>query len=62
MKIYKKKNKTWIGLLTLILAFLFIYYSDDIDNILQKSFAYDYSVSYDISEIPEYSGKSFIYI
>ena len=62
MEIYKKKNKTWIGLLTLILAFLFIYYSDDIDNILKKSLAYDYSVSYDISEIPEYSGKSFIYI
>jgi len=35
---------------------------DDIENFLNKSLATDYSISYELSNIPEYSGNNFVYI
>ena len=58
----KKKNSLFISLLTLVIAFLLCYYGEEIDNFIRKSLAYDYSVSYELSDIPEYSGNNFVYI
>ena len=58
----KKNTNIFISLLTLVIAFLLCYYQDDILNFINRSLAYDYSVSYDMSDIPEYSGNNFVYI
>lgn len=62
MKKYKNKTSRIISILTLIIVCLLYYYKDDIDNFINKSLAYDYSVSYELSNIPEYSGSNFVYI
>ena len=58
----KKKSNAFVSILTLIIAFFLCYYMEDIENFFRKSFAYDYSVSYELSNIPEYSGNNFVYI
>jgi DNA-entry nuclease len=35
---------------------------EDIENFVKKSLAVDYSQSYELSNIPEYSGNNFVYI
>lgn len=62
MRRSKKKSSVFIRILTLLVAFLICYYIDDIEKLVNKSLAYDYSVSYDIANIPEYSGSNFVYI
>ena len=63
MKRRRKKNGNFfISLLTLIIAFLLCYYMEDIENFFKKSLAVDYSQSYELSNIPEYSGNNFVYI
>ncbi len=58
----KKNSNIFISLLTVIIAFLLCYYMEDIENFLNKSLATDYSVSYELSNIPSYSGNNFVYI
>ena len=58
----RKNSNIFISLLTVIIAFLLCYYMDDIENFLNKSLATNYSVSYELSNIPEYSGNNFVYI
>ena len=58
----KKNGNFFISLLTLIIAFLLCYYMEDIENFFKKSLAVDYSQSYELSNIPEYSGNNFVYI
>ncbi len=58
----KKKNNIWISLLTVIIVSCLCFCIENIDKFLRKSFAYDYSVSYEISNIPEYNGNNFVYI
>lgn len=63
MKRRKKKNgNILISILTLVIAFLLCYYMEDIENFVRKSIATDYSQSYELSNIPEYSGNNFVYI
>lgn len=60
----KKANK--VNILSLFIAVVFTlcvtYFYEDIDLFLRKSFGYNYSVSYSLSEIPEYSGNNYVYI
>lgn len=58
----RKNSNIFISLLTVIIAFLLCYYMNDIENFLNKSLATDYSISYELSNIPEYSGNNFVYI
>lgn len=58
----RKNSNIFISLLTVMIAFLLCYYMDDIENFLNKSLATDYSISYELSNIPEYSGNNFVYI
>ena len=61
-RIRKKKTNILISILTSIVIFLLCYFIEDIVNSINKSYAYDYSLSYEISNIPEYSGNNFVYI
>lgn len=58
----KRNGNVWISLFVLVGAFLLCCVADDLDNFFKKSFAYDYSVSYKLTDIPEYSGNNFVYI
>lgn len=57
-----KKNNIWFSIITMIIVFFIYYYIDDIEMFLKKSLAYNYSISYNLSEIPEYSGNNYVYI
>ena len=63
----KKKNLNIVyAILTLVIGVLIAYYIDVIDPIVRgfisNSFAYPYSVSYTLDNIPEYTGSKFVYI
>ena len=60
----KRRNKKSLvlSIIMFIIVSLLTYYKDDIDKWVNKSFGYNYSVSYDISSIPEYNGQKYVYI
>ena len=62
MKRKRNKSNIYLTIITFVLISLITYYKDDIEKMINKSFGYDYSVSYSLSEIPDYSGKSYVYI
>ena len=64
MKRRKRRNKKSlvISIIMFILVSIVTYYKDDIDKFMKKSFGYNYSISYDMSSIPEYSGQKYVYI
>ena len=55
-------KKKVLSSLFIILAVFISYHLDDIENFVKKSVATDYSVSYSLSEIPEYSGSNYVVI
>ena len=58
-----KRSKSLVfSIIAFLLVSLITYYKDDINKMINKSFGYDYSVSYKLSEIPDYSGKEYVYI
>ena len=61
MKKRKSKN-IYLSLIAFLLVSLITYYKDDIDKWINKSLGYDYSISYSLSEIPDYNGNSYVYI
>ena len=58
----KKINNKYLVILFFLIISLYTYYEEDINKWFNKSFGYNYSVSYSMSNIPEYSGNSYIYI
>ena len=62
MKRSRKSNNIYLSIIAFVLVSLITYYKDDIYKWINKSLGYDYSVSYSLSEIPDYSGNSFVYI
>ena len=62
MKSSKKTESLIISIIVFILISLITYYKDDIDKFINKKTGNDYSVSYKLNEIPEYSGKNYVYI
>ena len=58
-----KRSKSLVfSIIAFLLVSLITYYKDDINKFINNSFGYDYSVSYKLSEIPDYSGKEYVYI
>ena len=55
-------NKFIISLIVLIIASLFISYSDNLKNVFKYGLPTSYGQSYDIGDIPEYNGASYVVI
>ena len=57
-----KKSNIYVTIILFVVVSLITYYQDDINRWINKSVGYDYSVSYDMSNIPAYNGKNYVYI
>jgi len=59
---HKKNSSIKYSLITLVVALFAYFCSDGIDTLIKNSWSFNYSVSYEISNIPEYSGSNYVYI
>ena len=58
----KKSNNLFIKVLMLVLVIFMTYYKDTILDFIDESVASVLTVSYDLDEIPEYSGEGYVVI